>query len=165
MLYAFVMADYQRVFQDGYSYFITMVTYRREPFLVKHIDILRKSFQLSKKNYDYRIDAIVIMPDHLHMIITPENAEEYPKIISHIKRSFVYGLDHAVKGKAKMALMRSPYRRQRSGIWQKRYYEHTIRNEKDMIEKMQYMYHNPIKHGYVDEADRWEYSSFRYNRI
>ncbi|BAF73175.1 REP-associated tyrosine transposase [Sulfurovum sp. NBC37-1] len=158
------MADYKRIFQNGYSYFITMVTHRRKPFLIKHIDILRKSFQLSKKNYDYRIAAIVIMPDHLHMIITPKNVEEYPKIISHIKRSFVYGLDHAIKVKAKMTLNQSPYRRKHSGIWQKRYYEHTIRNEKDMLEKMQYMYHNPVKHGYVDEPNQWEYSSFRFKR-
>ena len=159
------MADYKRIFQTGYSYYITMVTHRREPILIEHIALLRKSFQLSKKRYRYRIDAIVILPDHLHMIITPENAEEYPNIISHIKRSFVYGLANDYKEKAKMTLSRSSYRRKRSGIWQKRYYEHTIRNEKDMLEKMQYLYHNPIKHGYVDEADRWEYSSFRYNRM
>jgi len=164
LLYASDMADYKRIFQNGYSYFITMVTHRREPLLIKHIDILRKSFQLSKNNYDYSINAIVIMPDHLHMIITPKNAEEYPRIISHIKRSFVYGLDHTIKMKAKMTLNQSPYRRKRSGIWQKRYYEHTIRNEKDMLEKMQYMYRNPIKHGYVDEPDQWKYSSFQFKR-
>jgi len=154
------MADYRRVFQDGYSYFITMVTYRRTPLLIAHIDLLRKSFALSKQTYDYRIDAIVILPDHLHMIITPQNAMMYPKIISHIKRSFVYGMNSDYRQEARMTLSPSSYRRQRSGIWQKRYYEHTIRNEKDMVEKLQYMYHNPVKHGYVDAPDGWVYSSF-----
>ncbi len=154
------MANYTRIFQDGYSYFITMVTHRREPLLIEHIELLRKSFKLSKQNYDYKIDAIVILPDHLHMVITPEKAMEYPKIISHIKRSFVYGIDHDYKQKARMTLSSSPYQRKRSGIWQKRYYEHTVRHEKDMFEKMQYMYNNPVKHGYVDDPTQWEYSSF-----
>ena len=59
-----------------------------------------------------------------------------------------------------MTLQQSPYMRKRSGIWQKRYYEHTIRNEKDMLEKLQYMHQNPVKHSYVEEAEQWEYSSF-----
>ena len=154
------MANYKRIFLNGYSYFITIVIHNREPLLVEHIDLLRIAFRLSMQRYGFSLDAIVILPDHLHMIITPKNASDYPKIVSHIKRSFVYGLDDDIKEKAKMTLQQSPYMRKRSGIWQKRYYEHTIRNEKDMAEKLQYMYHNPVKHGYVEEADKWEYSSF-----
>ena len=155
-----VMANYKRIFIDGYSYFITMVIHKRESFLVENIDLLRTAFRLSMQKYGFTVEAIVILPDHLHMIITPKFASDYPKIISHIKRSFVYGLDDAIKEKAKMTLQQSPYSRKRSGIWQKRYYEHTIRNEKDMLEKLHYMHQNPVKHGYVEAADMWEYSSF-----
>jgi putative transposase len=154
------MANYQRVFLNGYSYFITMVTHRREPHLTEHIDLLRKSFYLSMQRYAYRLEGIVVLPDHLHMVITPKHAADYPKIVSHIKRSFVYGLNASIKEQMKTTLSSSSYLRQRSGVWQKRYYEHTIRNEKDMMEKMDYMYHNPVKHGYVEVAEKWRYSSF-----
>ena len=154
------MSNYTRIFQDGYSYFITMVTQRREPILIEHIELLRKSFSLSKRRYTYTIDAIIVLPDHLHMIITPENAGEYPKIISHIKRSFVYGLNTELKEDAKMTLSRSSYNRKLSGIWQKRFYEHTIRNEKDWLEKIHYIKHNAVKHHLTDDWSDWKYSSF-----
>ena len=154
------MANYRRLFLEGYSYYITMVTHRREPILIEHLALLRKSFALSKQRYDYEIDAIAVLPDHLHMIITPRHAEEYPKIISHLKRSFVYGLDQSYKTKAKSMLSTSAYHRQLSGIWQKRFYEHTIRDEKDRLEKMAYIQYNAVKHGLVEDWRGWEYSSF-----
>ena len=158
--YDIPMSNYTRIFQDGYSYFITIVTHRRAPILIENIEQLRKSFALSKQKYLYTIDAIIILPDHIHMIITPKNAKEYPKIISHIKRSFVYGLESYYKDEAKMTLSPSSYHRKLSGIWQKRFYEHTIRDEKDWLEKMHYIQHNAVKHALVDDWKQWEYSSF-----
>ena len=151
---------YRRIFEDGYSYFITLATYRRMPLLVKNIDLLRQSFRLSKEKYNYSIDAIVILPDHLHMIVTPERSAEYPKIITHIKRSFVYGLDSDTKALAKSAATGSKYKRGHSGIWQDRYYEHTIRNENDYRVRFDYIHYNPVRHGLVGRADEWNYSSF-----
>ncbi len=63
------MAKYRRVFKDGYSYFLTVVTENREPILIDNIDLLRKSFALSIKKYHHKLDAVVIMPEHFHMII------------------------------------------------------------------------------------------------
>jgi len=157
------MSNYKRLYLDGYSYFITIVTQGRNPILIDNIVLLRDSFKRSKQRYAYYIDAIIILPDHLHMIMTPKNANDYPKIISHIKRSFVYGLDKNLKDTAKDKLTTSSYHRKLSGIWQKRFYEHTIRNEKDWLEKMHYIQHNAIKHGYVDNCEQWKYSSFTKN--
>ena len=154
------MANYKRVYLDGYSYFITMVTQGRNPILIDNIALLRDSFRRSKQRYDYQIDTVVILPDHLHMIITPDNPEEYSKIIAHIKRSFVYGLDASLKSKAKLHLSTSGCKRKLSGIWQKRFYEHTIRDEKDWLEKVHYIQHNAVKHAYVDTWEDWKYSSF-----
>jgi putative transposase len=97
------------------------------------------------------------------MIITPKNAREYSKIISHIKRSFVYGLDKEVKENAKLTLSNSAYQRKLSGIWQKRFYEHTIRNEEDWLEKMNYIQYNAVKHDLVKNWQEWEYSSLIKN--
>ena len=155
-----LMSNYKRIYLDGYSYFITMVTQGRNPILIDNISLLRDSFKRSKQRYEYHIDAIVILPDHIHMILTSKNPLEYSKIITHIKRSFVYGLDASLKEKAKLHLSSSSYKRKLSGIWQKRFYEHTIRDEKDWLEKMNYIQYNAVKHAYVDTWEAWEYSSF-----
>jgi len=152
------MANYKRIFMDGYSYFMTVITHERNPILIENIDLLRESFRVSKNKYHYRIDAIVIMPDHFHMIITPKNAEDYPHIIRTIKQYFSKNCP-----KACYKHLYQSWSRDKKGylpVWQKRYYEHTIRNEKDMFEKLQYMYHNPVKHHYVDAPEQWLYSSF-----
>ena len=154
------MANYRRVFEENYSYFITVVTEKRRPILIENIDLLRKSFSLSLKRYNYTIEAICILPDHLHMIITPKEAEQYSKIIAHIKRSFVYGLERSFKEKCKLNVSNAQYKRGLSGVWQKRFYEHTIRNEKDMALHLEYILNNPVKHGYIDNKENWEYSSF-----
>jgi len=143
---------------DGYSYFITVVTHGRNPILIKNIALLRESFHVSKQKYAYKIDAIVILPDHFHMIITPKHADEYPHIIRVVKQHF-----SKYCPKRDYAHLYQSWSREQKGyslIWQKRFYEHTIRNEKDLIEKMQYIQNNPVKHGYIDEVNRWEYSSF-----
>jgi len=100
------------------------------------------------------------MPDNFHMIITPEMAEEYPHIIRTIKQHFskhcpaIY-FEHIDQSHSRV-------KKGYSLVWQKRYYEHTVRNGKDMLEKIQYMQNNPVKHGYVDVVEDWEFSSFGY---
>jgi len=157
MLHSF-MANYTRIFLEGYSYFITVVTHQRNPILIDNIELLRRSFQESKRKYAYRIDAIVVLPDHFHIILTPKNAEEYPKIISAVKRYFTRHCN--VHYYAHLTQSASRHNRGIKPVWQKRFYEHTIRNDKDMHEKIQYMYHNPVKHRYVEDPQAWEDSLF-----
>jgi len=154
------MSNYKRIYLQNYSYFLTVVTQRREPILIEHIELLRESFKRSKKRYDYKIDAIVVLPDHFHIIMTPEISKEYSKIISFIKRSFVYGLDEETKQKFKANLTASQYKREHSGVWQRRFYEHTIRDEKDLYNHLEYMENNPVKHKLVKNKEDWQYSSF-----
>jgi putative transposase len=154
------MSNYKRIYLQNYSYYLTVVTENRRPILIDNIELLRDSFRRSKKRYDYVIDAIVILPDHMHMIITPQNSKDYSKIIALIKRSFTYGLDMKTKEESKFNLSASSYRRNLSGVWQKRFYEHTIRDEKDYAKILNYIYTNPIKHGLVDNIKDWKYSSF-----
>jgi len=155
------MSNYKRIYLENYSYYITVVTQNRQPILIDNIELLRDSFRRSKKRYDYVINAIVILPDHIHMIITPKNPKDYSKIIALIKRSFTYGLDMKTKEESKFNLSASSYRRNLSGVWQKRFYEHTIRDEKDYSKILDYIYINPIKHGLVKNIEDWKYSSFR----
>ena len=152
---------YRRIYLDSYSYYLTLVTQGRKPLLVENIEVLRTAFKLSKKKYAYEIEGIVVLPDHLHMIIRPKVATEYSKIIRHIKRSFVYGLDQEIKDQAKAEISHAKYHRGHAGIWQERFYEHTIRDEKDWLEKIEYIKYNPIKHEYVENLADWKYSSFK----
>jgi len=158
------MSNYKRIYLPNYSYYLTVVTHERQPLLIEHIALLRDSFRRSKKSYDYSIDAIVILPDHFHMVMTPTKPEEYSKIITAIKRNFVYGLDKASKVQAKQRLTASNQKRQHSGIWQRRFYEHTIRDEKDLHNILTYMHNNPTKHGLTQNPNDWQYSSW-YKKI
>ena len=151
----FKMANYKRFFMDGHSYYITIVTYERKPFLIDNIELLRESFRESKRYYQYSIDAIVILPDHIHMIITPKDCLEYPKIIHAIK----YNFSKRYEMKEDFFQSDSRNRRQMRAVWQKRYYEHTIRNEKDYLRCVEYIRINPIKHQYVENEEKWEYMS------
>ena len=152
------MANYTRIFLEGYSYYITVVTHQRNPILIDNIDLLRESFRVSKRKYRYTINEIVVLPDHFHMIITPEAASDYPKIIRAIKYHFSSQLK--VEFYAHLTQSASREKRGAKAVWQKRYYEHTIRDEKDFREKCQYMSNNPLKHAYVEYIEDWPYSSF-----
>ena len=152
------MANYKRILLDGYSYYITMVTYKRSPILLHDIALLRQSFAYAKTKFVFSIDEIVILPDHLHMILTVQRAKEYPEIISTIKCHYSKRCDagltkHIIQSHSRKKQGYNP-------VWQKRYYEHTIRDEKDYEQKRLYMYHNPVKHGYVENVEMWGYGSF-----
>ncbi len=71
------MPNYRRVFITGYCYFLTVVAYKRNPILIENIDLLRDSFKRNKNVYKYSIEAIVILPDHFHLIIKPQEAKEF----------------------------------------------------------------------------------------
>ena len=88
------------MYLEDHYYYLTLVTHGRKPLLLDNIDVLRDAFKRSKEKYDYSIEAIVILPEHLHLIIRPKVANDYSKIIRHIKRSFVYGLDEETKAQA-----------------------------------------------------------------
>ena len=150
------MAQYKRIFLTGYSYYLTIVTHGRNPILVDNIELLRESFRESKRYFKYKIDAIVVLPDHIHMIITPEVSNEYPRIIKSIK----YYFSKHCKIEEEIEQSSSRYRRKYRPIWQKRFYEHAIRDEKDYLRCLEYIRNNPIKHDYVENEKDWKYSSF-----
>ncbi len=157
----YTMSNYKRIFLDGYSYYLTIVTHKRNSILLDNIDLLRESFRVCMQKYIYRIDAIVILPEHFHMMITPKNAKDYPHIIRTIKQHFSKHCE-----KKYYAHIEQSYSRRKEGykpIWQKKYYEHTIRDEKDFYEKLNYIYNNPIKHHYVEKIEDWKYSSYHYS--
>jgi len=149
------MSNYRRVFIQNSYVFLTIITHKRIPILVENIELLRKSFSNVKAFYSFEIIACVILPEHLHIILSPEKIEDYPKIISAIKHSFSRSLDVKVDD-----LSESKVTKREKGVWHRRYFEHTIIDGKDLNKHIDYVHYNPVKHGLVSLVKDWEYSTF-----
>lgn len=143
--------DYKRIFIENSLIFITVVTKDRKNILIDNISFLRKAFKLAKEKYKFEIIAIVINPNHFHMIIKPDKIEEYPKIIGFIKSSFTK------LSKIKYTLS---INNREANIWQRRYWEHTIINENDLHRHLDYIHFNSMKH-YSIPPKEWKYSTFK----
>ena len=141
--------NYKRLFVPNSYVFLTVVTYNRQPILIENIEILREAFKSSKIKYKYDIYAIMINHDHFHTILQPQNIEDYPKIIAEIKRYFTKHIEKNY----------SLNKNNEANIWQRRYWEHTIRDESDLHKHTDYIHYNSIKH-YNISPQNWQYSSF-----
>jgi putative transposase len=152
------MRTYRRAHLPGAVYFFTvnLAERRGNDLLVRHVDLLREAFRETKKNHPYDIEAICILPDHLHCIWRlPEGDDDFPTRWRLIKAGFSRGLP---KGER---VSPSRTRKGERGIWQRRYWEHLIRDERDFANHVDYVHYNPVKHGHAARAWDWPYSSFR----
>jgi putative transposase len=151
--------QYRRSHQPGGRYFFTLVTHQRQPLLSipENIDRLRTAFKREMEKQPFTIDAIVILPDHLHTLWTlPEGDAEYSTRWNRIKRYFSVGCTGA---QAKQSISR--HKKREKPVWQRRFWEHTIRDENDWRGHMDYIHYNPVKHGHARTAGEWPYSSFK----
>ncbi|MEH6576303.1 MAG: transposase [Amphritea sp.] len=146
---------YRRSDTAGGTYFFTVnLCDRNQSLLVDHVDFLRLSIARVKVRHPFIIDAMVVLPDHLHAIWTlPECDSDYAKRWMLIKAGFSRGID---KQEVTSASRQSKGER---GIWQRRYWEHLIRDDNDYARHVDYIHFNPVKHGYVNLASDWPFSS------
>lgn len=151
------MPDYRRNRVPGGTYFFTVNLLDRDAStLTTHIDALRKAVQRERTRRPFHIDAWVVLPDHMHCVWTlPEGDHDFPQRWRGIKMGFVRALP------AREARSEVMARRGERGIWQRRYWEHTIRDERDYVAHVDYVHFNPVKHGYVAHPAAWPHSSFR----
>ncbi len=150
------MPNYRRVFIPGGSYFFTVnLLERRTKLLTENIARLRHAIFWTKRHLPFRIDALVILPDHLHAVITlPPDDRNYPSRLRHIKKRFSRSL-------AKTEWLSSTrQKRGERGIWQRRYWEHYIRDDDDFRNHIDYCYYNPVKHGLVQSIRDWPHSTY-----
>jgi len=149
------MVQYRRNFIAGGTYFFTVnLNNRQSTVLADHIELLRSSFQHVKQKYPFVTVAMVVLPDHLHAIWTlPPGDIAYPRRWQLLKARFTWSL-------RKCGLDIPKNTRGEYTLWQRRYWEHTIRDQEDLARHIDYIHYNPIKHGYVLSAVDWPYSSF-----
>ena len=151
------MRTYRRDRTPGACYFFTVVLAdRRRRTLIDHIDALRDAFRRTLIAHPLHMDAIVVLPDHLHCLWQlPPGDDAYPHRWRSIKARFSEGVADDISPTA------SRLRRGERGVWQRRYWEHRIRDDDDYLRHLDYIHHNPVKHGHVSMAKDWPYSSFR----
>ncbi len=146
------MSEYHRAYQPGGRYFFTVVTHGRQPVLTETpvLARLKEAFQRVKGSQPFDIEAIVVLPDHLHCLWRlPEGDGDFSSRWRLIKRHVSAGVPVGVNERGEKA------------VWQRRYWEHLIRDEEDWRRHMDYIHYNPVKHGYVTSPAEWPHSSFR----
>jgi putative transposase len=147
---------YRRAFVGGATYFFTVnLANRRDRLLVDHIDNLRTVVRKVKHGHPFEIIAWVVLPEHIHAIwALPPNDADYSLRWSQIKGGFSRRIP---KGEPMSESRSSKGER---GIWQRRFWEHLIRDGDDLGDHIDYVHYNPVKHGLVERAADWPYSSF-----
>jgi putative transposase len=148
--------SYRRNFLPGGSFFFTVnLAERRSQLLIDNIELLRAGFRDTRRRHPFAIGAIVVLPDHLHAIWTlPEGDTDFSIRWSLVKAGFSRGFARGEEISASRA------RKRERGIWQRRYWEHTIRDEDDFARHVDYIHFNPVKHGHVRRVRDWPFSSF-----
>jgi putative transposase len=150
------MPHYRRLWQAGGTYFFTVTLLQRNTdLLTRHIALLRNAVKSVRRRYPFIIHGWVVLPDHLHcMIELPPEDADFARRWRLIKLVFSKGLP--------MNEPRSSHRLKRGerGIWQRCYWEHLIRDERDFQAHLDYGHVNPLKHGLVARVADWPYSTF-----
>ncbi len=153
--------QYRRTYIPGGSFFFTLVTEnRRKLFHDKtNVDLLRQAFRKVKEKHPFEIDAIVVLPDHLHSILTlPPGDADYSTRWRLIKTWF----SKHCPGHLRRAPNPARKAKRQQAIWQHRFWEHCLRDETDFSRHVDYIHYNPVKHGYADAPVNWPYSSFHH---
>ncbi|WP_166301414.1 MULTISPECIES: REP-associated tyrosine transposase [unclassified Bradyrhizobium] len=150
------MTGYRRNFIAGGCFFFTVnLADRRRRLLTENVDRLRTALRETQRRHPFTIDAIVVLPDHLHTVWTlPDGDADFSTRWRLIKTSF----SRQLAGGEPVSASRAG--KGERGIWQRRYWEHTIRDETDFTRHIDYVHINPVKHGLVTRVSDWPHSSF-----
>ncbi len=155
------MPNYRRTQSPGATFFFTVVTYRRQPLLTlpESRQILRRVIVEVRRRYPFHVDAWVLLPEHVHCIWTlPAGDRDFSKRWGLIKAGF--SKQAAVLFHRPEWTTASKAKHRESTIWQRRFWEHQIRGQNDFNRHVDYIHWNPVKHGHVQRAADWPYSTF-----
>ena len=160
------MTNYRRAQFEGGYYFFTVVTYQRRAFLTgeRARACLREVWEETKRRSYFDVVALCLLPDHLHCVWKlPDGDYDFSQRWSRIKAGFTRR--YLCSGGNEYGQGPSRTRKRERGIWQRRFWEHQIRNEKDLQRHVDYIHYNPVKHGLVEQVEDWPWSTYhRYIR-
>ncbi|MEQ1530420.1 MAG: transposase [Methylococcales bacterium] len=151
------MTDYRRAYVPGATWFFTVNLAERNGnrLLLDHINALGVAFRYAQQRHPFQMEAVVILPEHLHAIWTlPEGHSDFSVRWNLLKGHF----SRSIAGGERRSASR--IKRRERGIWQRRFWEHVVRDQQDFNNHVDYIHWNPVKHGHVERACDWPYSSF-----
>ncbi len=154
------MPNYRRLFVPGGTYFFTVnLLDRSSDLLTREIGVLRNAWNYARERHPFETVAAVVLPDHLHCVWRlPEGDQDFPTRWRLIKTEFSRRLSHSAD-----AIINR--RKGERGVWQRRFWEHVIRDDDDLERHVNYVHHNPVKHQYVADPDDWPHSTWRRWKI
>ncbi|MEO1400589.1 MAG: transposase [Cyanobacteria bacterium J06635_1] len=150
---------YRRASTPGATYFFTVVTYNRQPLFntPETIQLLRQAFHIVKQRHPFTIEAIVVLPDHLHCLwALPTHEADFSTRWRLIKSYFSRHCPESYKHPQSLARLK----KKEQAIWQRCFWEHKIRDANDFDRHVDYIHYNPVKHRLVTAPRDWPYSSF-----
>lgn len=155
------MPEYRRAIVDGGTFFLTVVTNFRRPLLTTDTArrLLRQAITATQRDHPFTLDAVVVLPDHWHCIwMLPPGDRDFSTRMRLVKgrftRAFLAG------GGTESGRSRSRRRQGERSVWQRRFWEHTVRDERAFERICDYIHYNPVKHGHAACPHAWAYSSF-----
>ena len=157
------MPEYRRMDAPGGTFFLTLVTYERAPLFTEraNVELLRMIIASVQRERPFVFPGAVILPDHLHFIWElPVGDTDFSTRIGLLKAGFTKALDDQPATRGRVSVSRRRHRER--SVWQRRFWEHTIRDEEDLETHMDYMHYNPVKHGLARCPHAWPYSSFHH---
>ena len=140
------MSNLRRYYRRGNTYFVTTVTYKRQPILVENVDLLWRALHKAKDRSPFEIVSWAVLPDHMHLIIDPEE-NNLSNLMARIELSFARSYRDRIRVSKKR-------------IWQYRFWDHVIRNQDDLNRHIDYIHYNPVKHGLVSSPSDYPNTSF-----
>lgn len=155
------MPEYHRAYVPGGTFFLTLVTFERQRLLAEPDNAarLRRALAAVKRERPFQAIAAAVMPDHIHFVWTlPDGDGDFSSRVGRLKVLFTRSLGESHAQRA--GTSRSRLRHRERNIWQRRFWEHAIRDERDLERHVDYLHYNPVKHGLVSCPHLWPHSSF-----
>ena len=155
------MSRYRRVRLEGGEFFFTVVTHRRRSILTTDLGVhcLRKAWRETNATMPFGVEAVCVLPDHIHTIWSlPEGDDDYPARWRKLKG--IFSREYRAAGGSDGGANASRRRRREVEVWQRRFWEHRIRDVDDFYRHVEYIHFNPVKHGHVTSLADWQWSSF-----
>ena len=155
------MPNNRRAYLPGGTYFFTVVTHRRRRLfhLAENQTILGGAIRECQRDWPFQLNTVVLLPDHWHSIWTlPSGDDNYSGRMSVIKKTFTE--KYLAHGGQDWNVSTGKRKEKRRGVWQRRFWEHAIENEKDFVTHFDYIHYNPVKHKLVKCPKDWEATSF-----
>ena len=150
--------NYRRARVDGGTYFFTVVAFMRRPVLCAdgNVAVMKNAFRHVMRTHPFTVDAMVLLPDHLHCMWTlPAGDRDFSTRWRLIKTRVTRGF-----AGSKPARSAARAAKNEQTVWQRRFWEHLIRDERDYTNHVEYIHYNPVKHGHANAPGDWPHSTF-----